>query len=100
VTAGGRAAVAYEIKHDGYRLICRRDVRVFSRRGHDWAEKVPKIAEALAALPVRSVTIDGEGVVCGPDGLTDFNRLRAALGRNGSRQAVLYAFDLLDRVAN
>ena len=25
--------------------------------------------------------IDGEGVVCGPDGVTNFNRLRAALGR-------------------
>jgi ATP-dependent DNA ligase len=30
---------AYEIKHDGYRFIVRRDldrVRVFSRRGNDW----------------------------------------------------------------
>jgi bifunctional non-homologous end joining protein LigD len=42
------------------------------------------------------VTIDGEGVVCGPDGASDFNRLRAALGRKGSRQAFLYAFDLLE----
>ena len=33
------AGWAYEIKHDGFRFICRRDgdrVRVFSRRGHDW----------------------------------------------------------------
>ena len=48
------------------------------------------------ALKVRSVTIDGEGVVCGPDGVTDFDRLRAAMGRKGSRQAFLYAFDLLE----
>jgi ATP-dependent DNA ligase len=30
--------VAYEIKHDRFRFICRREgerVRVFSRRGHD-----------------------------------------------------------------
>ena len=90
---------AYEIKHDGYRFICRRDgdsVRVFSRRGNDHTDRAPGIAEALMALKVRSVTIDGEGVVCGPDGVTDFNRLRAALGRNGSRQAFLYAFDLLE----
>jgi hypothetical protein len=33
------------------------------------------------ALKVKSVTIDGEGVVCWPNGVTDFNRLRAALGR-------------------
>jgi ATP-dependent DNA ligase len=32
---------AYEIKHDGFRFVCRRDgddVRVFSRRGHDWTK--------------------------------------------------------------
>jgi len=32
------AGWAYEIKHDGFRFICRRErerVRVFSRRGHD-----------------------------------------------------------------
>jgi ATP-dependent DNA ligase len=81
---------AYEIKHDGYRFICRRDgdrARVFSRRGNDHTDRAPGIAEALMSLKVRSVTIDGEGVVCGPDGVTDFNRLRAALGRKGSTPA-------------
>jgi bifunctional non-homologous end joining protein LigD len=89
----------YEIKHDGYRFICRRDadrVRVFSRRGHDWTDRVPVIAEALAALRVKSVTLDGEGVVCSPNGVADFDRLRAAVGRLGSRDAFLYAFDLLE----
>ena len=60
----------YEIKHDGYRFICRRDgerVRVFSRRGNDRTDRVPLIAEALTALKVKSVTIDGEGVVCRED---------------------------------
>jgi ATP-dependent DNA ligase len=77
---------AYEIKHDGFRFICRRDgdrVRVFSRSGHDWTDRVPAIAEALGALRVMSVTIDGEGVVCGQDGVSDFDQLRAAVGRNG-----------------
>jgi bifunctional non-homologous end joining protein LigD len=51
---------AYEIKHDGYRFICRREgdrVRVFSRRGHDWTARVPLIADALAnrARCVRTV---------------------------------------------
>jgi bifunctional non-homologous end joining protein LigD len=89
----------YEIKHDGFRFICWRvgdRVRVFSRRGVDHSDRAPAIAEALQALNVRSVTIDGEGVVCGPDGVTDFDRLRAAMGRKGSRQAFLYAFDLLE----
>jgi bifunctional non-homologous end joining protein LigD len=90
---------AFEIKHDGFRFICRRErdrVRVFSRRGHDWTDRVPLIAEALVALRVKSVTIDGEGVVCGQDGVSDFDLLRAAVGRKGSRDAFLYAFDLLE----
>ena len=44
---------AYEIKHDGFRFICRRDrdrVRVFCRRGHEWTERVPRIVEALSRL--------------------------------------------------
>jgi bifunctional non-homologous end joining protein LigD len=89
----------HEIKHDGFRFICRRDsdrVRVFSRRGHDWTDRVPRIADALAKLRVKSVTIDGEGIVCGEDGVSDFDRMRAAVGRLGSRDAFLYAFDLLE----
>jgi bifunctional non-homologous end joining protein LigD len=45
---------AYEIKHDGFRFICRRDgdrVRVFSRRGNDYTERVPRIVDTLARLP-------------------------------------------------
>src|SRR5262245_49664270 len=90
---------AYEIKHDGFRFICRRDgdrVRVFSRRGNDFTDRVPRIAGALAKLRVKSATIDGEGVVCRPDGVTDFDRLRAAVGRLGSRDAFLYALDVLE----
>jgi bifunctional non-homologous end joining protein LigD len=71
----------YEIEHDGFRFICRRDgdrVRVFSRRGIDHTDRAPAIADALLALNVRSVTLDGEGLICGPDGVTDFDRLRAA----------------------
>ncbi len=71
-------------------------VCVFSRRGHDWTDRVPRIVEALASLSVTSITLDGEGVVCGPDGVADFDRLRAAVGRKGSRDAFLYAFDLLE----
>jgi bifunctional non-homologous end joining protein LigD len=98
-TVPGGPQWAYEIKHDGFRFICRSDgerVRVYSRNGRDWTDRVPLIADALAKLRVRSVTLDGEGVVCRPDGVTDFDKLRAAVGRLGSRDAFLYAFDLLE----
>ena len=62
--------------HDGYRLIVRRDsgaVRLFTRRGHDWTERYPAIAGAAAKLRAKSFTLDGEPVVCGPDGLAVFD---------------------------
>ena len=43
----------HEIKHDGHRLIVRRDgdtVRLFTRRGHDWTDRYPAIASAAAKL--------------------------------------------------
>jgi bifunctional non-homologous end joining protein LigD len=89
----------YEIKHDGFRFICRRDgdrVRVFSRRGNDYTDRVPLIVDALKALRVKSITLDGEGVVCRSDGVSDFDRLRAAVGRKGSGRVFLYAFDVLE----
>jgi len=70
-------------------------VRVFSRNGSDWTDRVPMIAEAIARLRVKSVTLDVEGVVCRADGVSDFDRLRAAVGL-GSREAFLNAFDLLE----
>src|SRR5262249_52818749 len=48
---------AHEIKHDGYRLIVRRDgpvVRLFTRRGYDWTVRFPGIARAALKLYARS----------------------------------------------
>jgi hypothetical protein len=47
----------YEIKHDGFRFVCWRAgdrVRVFSRQGNDWTDRVPLIAEAISGLRVKS----------------------------------------------
>ena len=38
----------HEIKHDGYRLMVRRDgarVRCFTRNGHDWADRFSAIVD-------------------------------------------------------
>jgi bifunctional non-homologous end joining protein LigD len=69
---------------------------VFSRGGHDWSAQLPAIVAALRSLPIRSVILDGEGVICGPDGKSDFDRMRAVFSRHGTREAFLYAFDLLE----
>ena len=63
----------HEIKHDGYRLMVRRQgarVRLFTRRGFDWSHRFPLIVEAAGSLRVRSISIDGEAVVCGDDGVS------------------------------
>jgi bifunctional non-homologous end joining protein LigD len=42
----------HEIKHEGFRLLARRDaagVRLFTRRGIDWTDRYPSIATAVAA---------------------------------------------------
>ncbi len=69
----------HEIKHDGYRLIVRRDgptVRLYTRNAYDWTVRLPAIAAAAARIKAKSFTIDGEAVVLGPDGLSRFDDLR------------------------
>jgi bifunctional non-homologous end joining protein LigD len=86
----------HEIKHDGYRLQVRRDgdkVRLFTRRGYDWSKRYPAIARTAGALRCTSFTIDGEAVVCGPDGVAVFN---APHRRGTVNEAMMYAFDLLE----
>jgi ATP-dependent DNA ligase len=55
----------HEIKHDGFRLMARRDaagVRLLTRNGIDWTERFPLIAAAAGALKARSFLIDGKAV--------------------------------------
>jgi bifunctional non-homologous end joining protein LigD len=86
----------HEIKHDGYRLMARRDavgIGLFTRGGYDWAHRYPLIVQAVSLLQVRSCLIDGEVVACDGDGLPDFQRLRH---RHDDHHVFLYAFDLLE----
>ena len=88
----------HEVKHDGYRTICVVDqgaVSICTRRGLNWAERMPSIARALAALKVRSAVIDGQAIVIGEDGLSDFFTLHGALARKSAPRAVLVAFDIM-----
>ena len=62
---------------------------MFSRTGREWSAQLPTIVAALRALPIHSVILDGEGVICGPNGVSDFDRMRAVFGRRGSPEAFL-----------
>jgi bifunctional non-homologous end joining protein LigD len=87
----------HEIKHDGFRIIARRDakgVRLFTRNGYDFTARFPKIAEAAASLPVRSCILDGEAIVVDERGLSVFDLIRY---RQRDHAAILCAFDLIER---
>jgi bifunctional non-homologous end joining protein LigD len=86
----------HEIKHDGYRLMVRRDgsrVRCFTRNGHDWADRFTGIVEAASRIKATSFLIDGEVVITSDDGMSDFHALRS---KRRGHEAVLYAFDLIE----
>ena len=62
----------HEIKHDGFRIIARRDaagVRLYTRNGNDFTKRFPLAVAAVATLPVRSRLIDGEAIVSDGSGL-------------------------------
>jgi ATP-dependent DNA ligase len=85
----------HEVKCDGYRMMLIREhgrVRLISRGGHDWARRFPLIVTAALKLRQEHFVIDGETVVLGLDGVSDFGALHS--GRYNER-AQLYAFDLL-----
>jgi bifunctional non-homologous end joining protein LigD len=47
----------HEIKHDGYRIMARRDstgVRLITRHGNDFTVRFPLAVEVVSALPARS----------------------------------------------
>src|SRR5215472_8737277 len=61
----------HEIKHDGFRVMARKDgnrVRLYSRPGNDLPHSFPLIVETLARLRSRSCIIDGEAVACDGNG--------------------------------
>jgi bifunctional non-homologous end joining protein LigD len=89
----------HEIKFDGYRLIsavkngC---VRLLTRRGLDWTDRFPGIAEAIREFPAGSAILDGEAVVEDEHGVSSFSALQDALSEHrAATNAVLHAFDLM-----
>jgi bifunctional non-homologous end joining protein LigD len=86
----------HEIKHDGFRVIARKDgdrVRLYSRPGNDLTHRFPLIVETLARLRPRSCIIDGEAVVCDSKGMVSFEHIRY---RRHDASVFLYAFDLIE----
>ena len=87
----------WELKFDGYRVLARIErgkVRLLTRNGNDWTEKMPTIAQAVALLPLRSGWIDGEVLVLDSHGVPDFQALQNAFDGRSTGNLVYYVFDL------
>lgn len=91
----------HELKYDGYRLHLRLEdgrARLLTRRGHDWAERMPALVRTAETLDARGAYLDGELVVLDAEGRPDFDALHGWI--RSSRKRVpgllaLQAFDLL-----
>jgi bifunctional non-homologous end joining protein LigD len=93
-----------EIKFDGYRALSRierisskkpRAVTLHTRNGNDWTKKFTRIAKALAELPVDSAYLDGEVVVLGEEGASDFQALQNSFAAGAEAPLYYFVFDLL-----
>ncbi|GAA3911537.1 DNA ligase D [Luteimonas lutimaris] len=87
----------HEIKWDGYRLMV--DLvdgvaKLRSRGGLDWDATFPEVAKAVAALPVADACLDGELVVLGRDGRSDFSELQRVIDGTSKAQLRYLVFDL------
>jgi bifunctional non-homologous end joining protein LigD len=86
----------HEIKYDGYRAQVHFDQRprIYTGRGHDWADRMPIIARAIAALPANAIVLDGEIVALDKKGMPSFPDVAKEPAKRGAR-IVYFAFDLL-----
>lgn len=87
----------YEIKFDGYRLLTRFDKgvpRLYTRNGHDWTSKMPRLAKELAALKLDSGWLDGEVVALDAEGVPNFNALQNAFDRSDTQALTYFLFDV------
>jgi ATP-dependent DNA ligase len=68
----------HEVKYDGYRLRIERDgdrVRLITKGGYDWSGRFPWVVESALKNRHQQFVIDGEAVILGVDGVSDFNAL-------------------------
>lgn len=86
----------YEIKFDGYRMLARvlnGEVKLFTRNGNDWTDRLPAQAKAIAALNLKDSWLDGEVVVLNDNGLPSFQALQNAFDSKVSTDIIFYLFD-------
>lgn len=88
----------HEVKFDGYRMLCRIDqskVKIFSRNGKEWTDALPRLADAVGKLGLKSAWLDGEVAVIDEHGRTSFQALQNALSDRSGDLLTYFVFDVL-----
>src|SRR5690349_21006099 len=88
------SAWLHEMKYDGYRCLLALaggKARIYTRKGLDWTDKFPEIAEAAGAIQCDSALLDGEIVALDEKGNTGFSALQQAISEGG-RGLTLFLF--------
>ncbi len=93
----------HELKLDGYRIQIHvrpnkargKNSQLLTRKGLDWTERMPDIADAAVRLNVESAILDGEAVALDEKGVSDFAALQAAFHEGRQRFISYFAFDIL-----
>jgi bifunctional non-homologous end joining protein LigD len=67
-------------------------VRLITRNGYDWTKRYPWIVESALKNRQKQFVVDGEAVILGVNGVSDFNALHS--GKH-DQEVQLYAFDIL-----
>jgi ATP-dependent DNA ligase len=67
-------------------------VRLITRGGYNWTDRYPWIVEAARKVRQKRFVIDGEVVILGVDGISDFDALHS--GQHND-EVQLCAFDIL-----
>ncbi len=86
----------FEVKFDGYRLLARvqgRDIRLFTRNGHDWTHKLSRLHAALLKMKLPDGWYDGEIVVHDEAGTPNFGLLQQAFDGANTSDIVYFVFD-------
>ncbi|HAI46638.1 MAG TPA: DNA ligase D [Stenotrophomonas sp.] len=87
----------HEIKWDGYRLLAEVHdgvVSLRSRGGLNWTDDFPEVVQAIAALPVRDLRLDGELVVLDAQGRSDFTALQKVIDGTAKQPLRYVVFDM------
>lgn len=88
----------FEPKIDGWRIQIVKDadrVALYTRNGHNIAQRLPRLTDALRGLPVRSCHIDGELIADYEDRIGDLWSLQRAMAEGREDQVAVMAFDLM-----